>query len=47
MAYFQHLKRLTQELEDESLLQLVNLTIDFTMPSPSSGLLVWGNRAAL
>ena len=29
MAYFQHLKRLTQELEDESLLQLVNLTIDF------------------
>ena len=29
MAYFQHLKRLTQELEDDRLLQLVNLTIDF------------------
>ena len=29
MAYFQHLKRLTQVLEDDRLLQLVNLTIDF------------------
>ena len=29
MAYFQHLKRLTEKLEDDRLLQLVNLTIDF------------------
>ena len=47
MAYFQHLKRLTEKLEDDRLLQLVNLTIDFYNAITVKRAVGLGNRAAL